>query len=1348
VSVPGPADAATITAASCSQVDVQAAINSANNGDTVMIPNGSCTWTGGINVGKQIWIRAQNYTPTPGGNANRNVTITASNSSSPLFRLTTGDSYHVGISGIRFNEGNRTNNYIEVNGSGSKVALLSDLLFEVKSMYGNSRDIAALDWPAQGGVIWNTRFVGLGTGGVQGVGADGASFVIKGSPRVWYTPSTMGSRDTNGTVNIYLEDSSCLNVGQFPDVDDHGRVVFRHNNIDGCSGLTHGFTSTWGGRHAEYYDNTFSVTNSQRNHMGRYFWVRAGTVVFTDNVINNAANTQAYGSVAPFSIGDNTSPKSYPQLRQPGWGHDGTKAVIDPIYQWNNTGARGTAFGGFQNGWDSIVQMNREVFVNSGAKPGYQKYAYPHPARVALGSQSAPPPLDAAPTVALTAPADGATVSGTIAVSANASDDVGVAGVQFSLDGAPLGVEDSAAPYSVLWNTAAVGNGPHSLTAVARDTSGNTTSSAPRTVNVANSGATAPSITSQPQNATVSVGQTATFSVGAAGSAPLSYQWQRNGTNIIGATGSSYTTPPAATSDNGSSYRVIVTNGAGTVTSASATLTVSSQAGPVPSDSYNFNEGSGTTAADSSGGNRPGTLVNGPTWVAGKNGGALRFDGTNDYVTIGSRPLSATFTLSAWVNNPQNNVYETIASFGSYRQFSISYGYLAFWDGNGSEYRFGAMPAGSWQHVAFSYDGSTLRAYLNGAPLGTPLTRSIPATSGETLFGAWPRSSSVREDLLSGSLDDIRIYDRALTQTEIQADGSRPVGSTQAAATLVLGNVSAPKTAATDGAKGDAAKGDAAEEGGHPAAADGIDLSLPILAVASEAEAGGEWTYIDAASGFDDAVIIAGAPSVNEAQPGVVRLSNVSGSGFDMRFQEWDYLQRLGAAAHAAEKIPYAVLQPGRHRMGDGTVWEVGSFPIAGGASWQHITFSEPFEGAPSVFLTVQTANDPRAVTVRARGITGEGFDAALLQEEAQREGHGAETIGYLAVRRETAGGVIDMGGETVPYMLQSVVANDRWVPVLSQRLKLEEEQSKDMEVHHPDESIDVLALGRHLFAQQVSDTSADPTAVRRLPPLDAPAMEWGLARGVDSSWTVLPLAKSYTNPVIVARSVSAHDPAPGVVRLRQVAPDRLELRFQEWNDAGARHGKEDTFYMVAEAGRQALGDLAVEAGALADGPSGGDGWQRVAFSGGFAEAPVVLSAVQTANAAQALSARVANVTPSSFLATLDPRPDQGNGSAAERIGWIALERGRSAIVEGRTVQAFSDEIDGAFGPVRFPTATEHRHPTVVSDINGGLDPTPVFLRHANPASTQIRLRIARPELAGTAAVWHQPENAGLFVGE
>ncbi len=99
------------------------------------------------------------------------------------------------------------------------------------------------------------------------------------------------------------------------------------------------------------------------------------------------------------------------------------------------------------------------------------------------------------PTVHLTAPAAGATVSGPITVSADAADNVGVAGVQFRLDGANIGVEDTAAPYSVPWDTTTTSDGSHALTAVARDAAGNTATSNAVTVTVSNAAPPPPSVT-------------------------------------------------------------------------------------------------------------------------------------------------------------------------------------------------------------------------------------------------------------------------------------------------------------------------------------------------------------------------------------------------------------------------------------------------------------------------------------------------------------------------------------------------------------------------------------------------------------------------------------------------------------------------------------------------------------------------------------------------------------------------------------------------------------------------------------------------------------------------------------
>ena len=85
---------------------------------------------------------------------------------------------------------------------------------------------------------------------------------------------------------------------------------------------------------------------------------------------------------------------------------------------------------------------------------------------------------------------------------------------------------------------------------------------------------TAPTVSTQPSDQTVTAGQTASFAVTASGTAPFTYQWRKNGSNISGATSSSYTTPVTSSADNGAVYSVVVANNAGTATSNNATLTV------------------------------------------------------------------------------------------------------------------------------------------------------------------------------------------------------------------------------------------------------------------------------------------------------------------------------------------------------------------------------------------------------------------------------------------------------------------------------------------------------------------------------------------------------------------------------------------------------------------------------------------------------------------------------------------------------------------------------------------------------------------------------------------------------
>src|SRR5438046_1643864 len=147
---------------------------------------------------------------------------------------------------------------------------------------------------------------------------------------------------------------------------------------------------------------------------------------------------------------------------------------------------------------------------------------------------------------------------------------------QWQKNGASIAGATAASYTTVATTTADSG----STFAVAVTNTAGTVTSAAATLTVS-AAPVAPTITMQPANQAVTAGQTATFAVVAGGTAPLSYQWQKNWANITGATAASYTTPATTTADSGSTFAVVVTNTAGTVTSSTATLTVNAAATPV-----------------------------------------------------------------------------------------------------------------------------------------------------------------------------------------------------------------------------------------------------------------------------------------------------------------------------------------------------------------------------------------------------------------------------------------------------------------------------------------------------------------------------------------------------------------------------------------------------------------------------------------------------------------------------------------------------------------------------------------------------------------------------------------------
>ncbi len=181
---------------------------------------------------------------------------------------------------------------------------------------------------------------------------------------------------------------------------------------------------------------------------------------------------------------------------------------------------------------------------------------------------------------------------------------------------------------------------------------GGTVTSANATLTVTGPALSAPTITTQPQNRTVAIGQTAQFSVSVTGSPAPTFQWRRNGTAIAGATASSYTTPAVSSSDNGAVFSVVVSNSQGSVTSAGATLTVN--AGSVASR-INLVRLLGLT----------------PAFL---DAGVLPFDATNDDNTVFIDPATVcqSGTLSVTLNGAAVTPGQSVPTTGTVGAIAVA----------------------------------------------------------------------------------------------------------------------------------------------------------------------------------------------------------------------------------------------------------------------------------------------------------------------------------------------------------------------------------------------------------------------------------------------------------------------------------------------------------------------------------------------------------------------------------------------------------------------------------------------------------------------------------------------------
>jgi hypothetical protein len=384
-------------------------------------------------------------------------------------------------------------------------------------------------------------------------------------------------------------------------------------------------------------------------------------------------------------------------------------ASTDNVGVTNYSVYRSTTSGFTPSLSNRIAQVAATSYTDSGLAAGTYYYvvkAQDAAGNLSNGSNEASASITSVgdtipPTVSLTAPSAGSTVNGTVMVSANASDNVGVADVQFKLDGTNLGAVDTAAPYSVPWDTTQATNGSHTLTAVARDAAHNAT------------------------------------------------------------------------------------------TSSGVSVTVDNAAPPPPPGlvaAYSFDQGTGTTVPDASGSGNTGTLSNTSWSLSGKYGGALSFNGTSSLVSINDSSglhLSGGMTLEAWVNASLLTNKKARTVLMKENAPGLQYALYANTDTNAPSGNIfttqefdtrdtATVSVNTWTFVAATYDGSSLSLYVNGRLVSTkPVIGSMSPSTGKLRIGG----NTIRNEWFKGLIDEIRIYNRALSVAEIQADMNTRVGS-------------------------------------------------------------------------------------------------------------------------------------------------------------------------------------------------------------------------------------------------------------------------------------------------------------------------------------------------------------------------------------------------------------------------------------------------------------------------------------------------------------------------------------------------------------------------------------------
>lgn len=262
----------------------------------------------------------------------------------------------------------------------------------------------------------------------------------------------------------------------------------------------------------------------------------------------------------------------------------------------------------------------------------------------------------------------------------------------------------------------------------------------------------------------------------------LQFQWQKNGADIPGATGSSYEVVNPSTADTGTRYRVVVSHPSLIQVAASAEALLVVLDSPLPTllSEWKFDEGSGTTALDTVG-SQNGTII-GATYIPGPSGTALAFNGSGDHVEVGGigtalELVDTPYTIAWWQRWTGGTGSQRVINMDDANDYSAGYsiflasGSFSLTHNNGlgdpQNWGPGVVASTNWQHVALVWDGTVRTLYLDGVARASIATTEHLFSDGDDPL--WFGGIEVHGQFFNGALDEIRIYQGAFATDEVPA---------------------------------------------------------------------------------------------------------------------------------------------------------------------------------------------------------------------------------------------------------------------------------------------------------------------------------------------------------------------------------------------------------------------------------------------------------------------------------------------------------------------------------------------------------------------------------------------------